>query len=46
MEKRERGLIISDVIYGDFKVENVLKDLILSQPVQRLKYIHQVGQVT
>lgn len=43
MEKRERGLIISDVIYGDFKVENILKDLILSQPVQRLKYIHQGG---
>ncbi|EEL89119.1 HD domain-containing protein [Bacillus cereus] len=36
-------MIISDVIYGEFKVDKVLEDLILSKPVQRLKGIHQAG---
>ncbi|PGO34282.1 hypothetical protein CN984_03170 [Bacillus cereus] len=36
-------MIISDVIYGEFKVDQVLKELILSKPVQRLKGIHQNG---
>jgi len=36
-------VIISDVIYGEFKVDKVLEDLILSKPVQRLKGIHQAG---
>ncbi|PFD42321.1 hypothetical protein CN285_09505 [Bacillus cereus] len=36
-------MVISDVIYGEFKVDQVLEELILSQPVQRLKGIHQAG---
>ncbi|UNP77352.1 HD domain-containing protein [Bacillus nitratireducens] len=36
-------MIISDVIYGEFKVDKVLEELILSKPVQRLKGIHQAG---
>ncbi|WP_439875316.1 HD domain-containing protein [Bacillus mycoides] len=36
-------MIISDVIYGDFKVDKVLEELILSKPVQRLKGVHQAG---
>ncbi|PFK06355.1 hypothetical protein CN957_16845 [Bacillus cereus] len=36
-------MIISDVIYGEFKVDKVLEELILSKPVQRLKGIHQNG---
>lgn len=36
-------MIISDVIYGEFKVDKVLEDLILSKPVQRLKGVHQAG---
>lgn len=34
---------ISDSIYGEFKIDNVLVDLINSYPVQRLKNIHQGG---
>ncbi|MGG0729463.1 HD domain-containing protein [Bacillus paramycoides] len=36
-------MVISDVIYGEFKVDQVLEKLILSKPVQRLKGIHQAG---
>ncbi|EJS52412.1 HD domain-containing protein [Bacillus nitratireducens] len=36
-------MIISDVIYGEFKIDKVLEDLILSKPVQRLKGVHQAG---
>ncbi|MFK4291964.1 HD superfamily phosphohydrolase [Bacillus sp. RC240] len=36
-------MIISDVIYGEFKVDKVLEELILSKPVQRLKGVHQAG---
>ncbi|EEL35754.1 HD domain-containing protein [Bacillus toyonensis] len=36
-------MIISDVIYGEFKVDKVLEELILSKSVQRLKGIHQAG---
>ncbi|HDR7644495.1 HD domain-containing protein [Bacillus mycoides] len=36
-------MIISDVIYGEFKVDKVLEELILSKHVQRLKGIHQAG---
>lgn len=34
---------IFDSIYGEFKIDNVLVDLINSYPVQRLKNIHQGG---
>ncbi|MED1507756.1 MULTISPECIES: HD domain-containing protein [Bacillus] len=36
-------MIISDVIYGEFKVDKVLEELILSKSVQRLEGIHQNG---
>ncbi|MBE7102714.1 HD domain-containing protein [Bacillus cereus] len=36
-------MLISDVIYGEFEVDKVLEDLILSKPVQRLKGVHQAG---
>ncbi|PGW34781.1 hypothetical protein COE04_13050 [Bacillus cereus] len=36
-------MIISDVIYGEFKIDKVLEDLIISKPVQRLKGVHQAG---
>ncbi|MGE6618417.1 HD domain-containing protein [Bacillus mycoides] len=36
-------MIISDVIYGEFIVDKVLEELILSKPVQRLKGVHQAG---
>jgi len=36
-------VVISDVIYGEFKVNQVVEELILSKPVQRLKGIHQAG---
>ncbi|PFJ40651.1 hypothetical protein COL01_04985 [Bacillus thuringiensis] len=36
-------MVISDVIYGEFKVDQVLEELIVSKPVQRLKGIHQNG---
>ncbi|MED1410259.1 HD domain-containing protein [Bacillus paramycoides] len=36
-------MVISDVLYGEFKVDQVLEELILSKPVQRLKGIHQAG---
>ncbi|MBJ8053875.1 HD domain-containing protein [Bacillus cereus] len=36
-------MVISDVIYGEFKVDKVLEELILSKPVQRLKGVHQAG---
>ncbi|KHF37985.1 HD domain-containing protein [Halalkalibacter okhensis] len=36
-------MYIYDKIYGEFKVDKVLEELILSEPVQRLKGIHQGG---
>ncbi|EPC8410241.1 HD domain-containing protein [Bacillus thuringiensis] len=36
-------MIISDVLYGEFEVDAVLEELILSKPMQRLKGIHQAG---
>lgn len=36
-------MILSDVLYGEFEVDKVLEELILSKPVQRLKGIHQGG---
>jgi hypothetical protein len=36
-------MIINDRVYGEFKVEGILEELIYSQPVQRLKGIHQGG---
>ena len=36
-------MIINDRIYGEFKVEPVLEELILSKPLQRLKEVHQGG---
>ncbi len=36
-------MIIYDDIYGEFEVEKVLEELIFSDPVQRLKGIHQGG---
>ncbi|PEF12624.1 hypothetical protein CON23_10145 [Bacillus thuringiensis] len=36
-------MIISDVLYGEFEVDQVLEELILSKPMQRLKGIHQAG---
>ncbi|HDX9702631.1 hypothetical protein CN300_12565 [Bacillus thuringiensis] len=36
-------MVISDVIYGEFKVDRVVEELILSNPLQRLKGIHQNG---
>ncbi|MBM7542671.1 HD domain-containing protein [Amphibacillus cookii] len=34
---------IADPLYGEFQLDNVLVELIQSQPVQRLKKIHQGG---
>ncbi|MEK4931785.1 HD domain-containing protein [Bacillus sp. FSL M7-1345] len=34
-------MIISDIIYGEFEVDKVLEELILSKHVQRLKGVHQ-----
>ncbi|MCU7662439.1 HD domain-containing protein [Bacillus thuringiensis] len=36
-------MIISDVLYGEFEVDQVVEELILSKPMQRLKGIHQAG---
>jgi hypothetical protein len=36
-------VIISDVLYGEFEVDKVLEELILSKPVQRMKGVHQAG---
>ncbi|WP_191565372.1 HD domain-containing protein [Metabacillus idriensis] len=36
-------MIINDSVYGEFKVEGILEELIHSKPVQRLKGIHQGG---
>ncbi|MRG86015.1 HD domain-containing protein [Salinibacillus xinjiangensis] len=36
-------MIIFDKIYGKFEVDSVLEELILSEPIQRLKGIHQGG---
>ncbi len=36
-------MIVSDIIYGDYNVDHVLAELIMSKPVQKLKGIHQGG---
>jgi len=36
-------VIISDVLYGEFEVDPVVEELIVSKSVQRLKGIHQNG---
>ncbi|QDP38932.1 HD domain-containing protein [Radiobacillus deserti] len=36
-------MIILDKLYGEFEVDKVLEELVLSKPVQRLKGIHQGG---
>lgn len=36
-------MIIYDKIYGELEVDKVIEELILSEPVQRLKGIHQGG---
>jgi len=36
-------MIISDKLYGQFKIDRVLAELIASKPMQRLKGIHQGG---
>ncbi|PFK62410.1 hypothetical protein COJ09_07175 [Bacillus thuringiensis] len=36
-------MIISDVLYGKFEVDQVVEELFLSKPMQRLKGIHQNG---
>lgn len=36
-------MVIYDEIYGECKIDKVLEDLIMSEPVQRLKGIHQGG---
>lgn len=36
-------MVISDVLYGEFEVDQVVEELIVSKPVQRLKGIHQNG---
>lgn len=37
VQKRSIELIISEKLYGEFELEKVLEDLILSKPVQRSK---------
>jgi uncharacterized protein len=37
------SLKVTDIIYGDYIVEGVLEELIMSKPVQRLKGIYQGG---
>lgn len=39
----EKIMLINDEIYGVFEVDRVIEELILSEPVQRLKGIHQGG---
>ncbi len=34
---------INDIVYGEWEIEDVLGELLLSSPVQRLKRIHQGG---
>lgn len=36
-------MLITDALYGSFEIDGVLEELILSEPVQRLKGIHQAG---
>ena len=35
--------IVTDYIYGEFEIEDILEELINCKAVQRLKKIHQVG---
>ena len=39
-------MIISDVLYGEFEVDQVVEELISSKSMQRLKGIHQNGSTT
>ncbi|WP_016993934.1 HD domain-containing protein [Lysinibacillus boronitolerans] len=36
-------MLISDPLYGEFEIDGLLEELIVSKPVQRLKEIHQAG---
>ncbi len=36
-------MLITDALYGSFEIDGVLEELILSEPVQRLKGIYQAG---
>lgn len=36
-------MLISDPVYGEFEIDGLLEELIVSKPVQRLKEIHQAG---
>jgi uncharacterized protein len=38
-------MLISDPIYGEYKIDEVLEDVVKSYPIQRLKGVHQGGQV-
>ncbi|OJG24721.1 hypothetical protein RU98_GL001263 [Enterococcus caccae] len=40
---KEKKMIVEDVLYGSFEVEEILAALILSDEVQRLKDIHMAG---
>src|SRR5690606_13389633 len=37
--------VIEDLIYGRFNVEGVIEELLFSQPVQRLRAVHQGGAI-
>jgi len=39
-------MILYDKLYGEFEVDKVIEELILSEPVQRLKGFIKVEQVT
>ncbi|PGS56403.1 HD domain-containing protein [Bacillus sp. AFS041924] len=36
-------MILNDELYGQYKIDNVLVELINTKPIQRLKKIHQAG---
>ncbi len=43
MQVKGETMVISDEIYGDFEVDQVIEEIIMSKPIQRLKGIHQGG---
>ncbi|WP_088068715.1 HD domain-containing protein [Gottfriedia luciferensis] len=36
-------MLLNDVLYGQFQIDDVLEELINTKPIQRLKNIHQAG---
>jgi HD superfamily phosphohydrolase len=38
-------MMVNDIFYGNFELEDILSELINSEPVQRLKNIHQGGAI-